>query len=36
LLDIEGSPESLAERDALLPIVRYVAQRRVRSGTPDY
>lgn len=36
LLDIEGSPESLAQRDALLPVVRYAAQRHASTGTPTY
>src|SRR5258708_5978241 len=36
LLDIEGSAESKAKRDALLPVVRFAVQQRLRAKEPDY
>jgi hypothetical protein len=36
LLDVEGSPASLARRDRLLPVVRYAAEQRVRGPHPGY
>jgi hypothetical protein len=36
LLDIEGSSESLKERDRLLPVVRYAVEQRLRGKQPDY
>jgi hypothetical protein len=36
LLDVEGSPASIAERDRLIPVVRFATEQRVRGRTPDY
>jgi hypothetical protein len=36
LLDIEGSSESLKERDRLLPVVRYSVEQRLRNKEPNY
>jgi hypothetical protein len=36
LLDVEGSEERLAERDRLLPVVRFAAEERLRASKPDY
>lgn len=36
LLDIEGSPAALGQRDALLPVVRFAVGQRLRRATPDY
>jgi hypothetical protein len=37
LLEIEGKPKSLAERDRLLPVVRFSAEARLRGGaTTNY
>ena len=36
LLDIRGNAKSLRERDLLLPVVRYAAEQRLKSTTPDY
>ncbi len=36
LLDIKGGSESLAQKDALLPVVRYAVQQRLKSTRPDY
>jgi hypothetical protein len=35
LLDIEGSAESLARKNRMLPVVRFAVERRLR-GKPDY
>jgi hypothetical protein len=35
LLDIEGSAESLAKKERLLPVVRFAVERRL-AGQPDY
>jgi hypothetical protein len=35
LLDVEGSPESLARKNRLLPVVRFAVERRL-AGKPDY
>ncbi|HTU45658.1 MAG TPA: TRAFs-binding domain-containing protein [Bryobacteraceae bacterium] len=35
LLDIEGSQESVAKKDRLVPVVRFAAERRL-AGKPDY
>jgi tetratricopeptide (TPR) repeat protein len=36
LLDIEGSAESQAQKQELLPIVRFAVQQRLKGGNPDY
>jgi hypothetical protein len=36
LLDLEGSPPSLTERDRLLPVVRYAVEQKLRGSKPDY
>jgi hypothetical protein len=36
LLDIEGSADSLAQRDRLTPVVRYAVEQRLGAGRPDY
>lgn len=36
LLDIRGTTEDLAIRDRILPVVRYAAELRVRTGGGDY
>ncbi len=36
LLDVEGSAESLAERDRLVPVVRYAAEQHARAKRADY
>ncbi|MCB1852948.1 MAG: DUF4071 domain-containing protein, partial [Gammaproteobacteria bacterium] len=36
LLDIQGDPESLEKKRAMLPVVRYAVNRRIESATPDY
>lgn len=36
LLDVRGDAESLARRDALIPVVRFAVERRVAGGAPDY
>jgi len=36
LLDIEGSAESQAQKQELLPVVRFAVQQRLRGGNPDY
>jgi len=36
LLDIEGSAESQAHKQELLPVVRFAVQQRLKGGTPDY
>jgi hypothetical protein len=36
LLDLEGSPASLTERDRLLPVVRYAVEQKLRGAKPDY
>ncbi len=36
LLDIKGEAQSLAQKDALLPVVRYAVQQRLKSTRPDY
>lgn len=36
LLDVRGTPATLAERDRLLPVVRYAVDRKVAGGEPDY
>ena len=36
LLDLEGSPASLTERDELLPVVKFAASQRLRTAKPDY
>lgn len=36
LLDIEGSPESQAKKQELIPIVRFAVQQRIRGGNCDY
>jgi hypothetical protein len=36
LLDIKGDPSSLAEKDELLPVVRFAVRQRLRSSKPDY
>jgi hypothetical protein len=35
LLEIEGTPDSLARKDRLLPVVRFAVERRL-AGKPDY
>jgi hypothetical protein len=35
LLDIEGSPESTAKKNRILPVVRFAVERRL-AGNPDY
>ena len=35
LLDIEGSPESIARKNRILPVVRFAVERRL-AGNPDY
>jgi MAP3K TRAFs-binding domain len=36
LLDIEGSPPSLLERDRLVPVVRYAVEQRLRGSQPSF
>ncbi len=36
LLDIHGERESLAEKDRLLPVVRFAVDQRLVGATPDY
>lgn len=36
LLDIQGSPESQAKRDKLLPVVRFAIEQRLSTKEPDY
>jgi hypothetical protein len=36
MLEMEGSADSLKERDRMVPIVRYAAERRVQGGPADY
>jgi len=36
LLDTRGDPASLAERDRMLPVVRYAVERRMATRSPDY
>ena len=36
LLDVLGGEPALAERDRVLPVVRYAVERRLASGAPDY
>jgi tetratricopeptide (TPR) repeat protein len=36
LLDIEGSSESQAAKQQLLPIVRFAVEQRLKAGNPDY
>jgi tetratricopeptide (TPR) repeat protein len=36
LLDIQGEKESLAEKDRLLPVVRFAVEQRLAGATPDY
>jgi hypothetical protein len=36
LLDIQGSAESKARRDKLVPVVRFAVEQRLRAKQPDY
>lgn len=36
LLELDGSPRSLAERDRMVPVVRYAVEQRLRTTEPDY
>jgi hypothetical protein len=36
LLDVQGDAASLAERDRLLPVVRFAVERRLVGRAPDY
>ncbi len=36
LLDISGDKEMLAEKDRLLPVVRFAVEQRLAGATPDY
>ncbi len=36
LLDVRGDDDSLAERDRLLPVVRFAVERRLAGTSPDY
>jgi hypothetical protein len=36
LLDIKGDASALAQRDELLPIVRFAVKQRLRGSRPDY
>ena len=36
LLDIKGDDASLAQKDRLLPIVKFAVDRRLEGGSPDY
>ena len=36
LLDIEGSAESQAQKEELLPVVRFAVRQRLKGGNPDY
>ncbi len=36
LLDIEGSAQSQAQKQELLPVVRFAVQQRLKGGNPDY
>lgn len=36
LLDVQGDPDSLRDKDRLLPIVRFAVERRLAGGAPDY
>jgi hypothetical protein len=36
LLDLRGTPESIAEKDRLLPVVRFAVEQRLAGATPNY
>ena len=36
LLDVQGSDESKAKRDKLVPVVRFAVEQRLRAKSPDY
>jgi tetratricopeptide (TPR) repeat protein len=36
LLDIQGEKDSIAEKDRLLPVVRFAVEQRLSGATPDY
>jgi hypothetical protein len=36
LLDVEGSDASLAQRDRLVPVIRFSVERRLSGRLPDY
>lgn len=36
LLDIQGEKDSMAEKDRLLPVVRFAVEQRLAGTTPDY
>ncbi len=36
LLDVQGSDESKAKRDRLVPVVRFAVEQRLRTKAPDY
>ena len=36
LLEVEGSKESLSQRDRLVPVVRFSVEQRLRGKIPDY
>jgi hypothetical protein len=36
LLDVQGSDESKAKRDKLVPVVRFAVEQRLRAKEPDY
>ena len=36
LLDIKGSPTSLALKDRIIPVVRFAVDQRIKQGHPDY
>jgi hypothetical protein len=36
LLDIKGDEDSLAQKDEIVPLVRYAALQRLKGGAPNY
>jgi hypothetical protein len=36
LLDIKGDDQSLKQKDAILPVVRFAVSQRLEANTPDY
>lgn len=36
LLDVAGDPQSLAEKDRVVPVVRFAVEQRLKAKKPDY
>ncbi len=36
LLDIEGSPESIATKDSFVPVVQFAVEQKIATGNADY